>query len=695
MMEVLFNISAYFSLTNFIFATTVFYLTFLTKTKLISYRLFNFAIAAYSPFFAFSMISHDPYFVTLGGRFTLAFVVFITYAYARFCVNLVKIKLPELFWKINFLITLGFSITSIFTDKIVLDSSNWIGSHPWLNAGDYFNFYVGFYSINALLGIFALLYKQKENPVFKDMLIATVFGFFGGTTNFIALYGYPLPPILNGLVTFYCLLMAKAILKTDFFKLKVSVSKFSSLSISFVLLLIIFIFINIFLELDVLTFTILFSVSCIASFFFQDITRLIQTPLEKKFLKGKYDFKKAIRVFQENFNHSTSIEAVAANLHSDFKNEIEMGPVGLFLPQHYHVNYDITDTFVSYSPEHFTTVFDDAHPLIQFLKESRDVLSQDLELLAFSFNQSKVAAVVPFFDEAALLGFFVLGPKFSEDRLNSEDLEFFRTISQQIPAVLDRIAKTKVAAEVDVAKRIQLDILPEIPPYPGLDVAAFMDAADEVGGDYYDMLVRNDTLWILMGDVTGHGLASGLVMFMAQSILTSVLQTRLGVTPAELNYLANLILCQNMSRLDEERPLTLASFCFSESGRKVILSGSHDNALIYRANTHTVERLVLDDFPMGIGFTDVLGQDDFKEQTLEFQTGDIILMLSDGITEAVKAGNLEGDTLGEAPLEDILLRHNAESANDIRDRVIDAVKTHTQNIFYDDVTLIVVRVVED
>ena len=80
-----------------------------------------------------------------------------------------------------------------------------------------------------------------------------------------------------------------------------------------------------------------------------------------------------------------------------------------------------------------------------------------------------------------------------------------------------------------------------------------MHSADEVGGDYYTM---GEMSWVLVGDVTGHGLASGLVMFMVQSIITSILQTRPNLSPAELNALANQILYQNLERLDEQRPMT-------------------------------------------------------------------------------------------------------------------------------------------
>ena len=71
--------------------------------------------------------------------------------------------------------------------------------------------------------------------------------------------------------------------------------------------------------------------------------------------------------------------------------------------------------------------------------------------------------------------------------------------------------KTRLETELNMVRRLQEMIVPtveELQEVAGLDIAGFMEPADEVGGDYYDVLQHNGQVKIGMGDVTGHGLES-------------------------------------------------------------------------------------------------------------------------------------------------------------------------------------------
>ena len=82
----------------------------------------------------------------------------------------------------------------------------------------------------------------------------------------------------------------------------------------------------------------------------------------------------------------------------------------------------------------------------------------------------------------------------------------------------DELQRTEaLRREVEIAHRIQTAILPVAPSLAGYEVAARMKPADDVGGDLYDLLPFDDTFWVLVGDVSGHGINSGLVMMMAQA----------------------------------------------------------------------------------------------------------------------------------------------------------------------------------
>src|SRR4029077_3444126 len=101
--------------------------------------------------------------------------------------------------------------------------------------------------------------------------------------------------------------------------------------------------------------------------------------------------------------------------------------------------------------------------------------------------------------------------------------------------------QARVDAEVEAARRIQTKLLPTDVHLPGLEVVSHMRPAESVGGDYFDVHAAPDGSWFFLGDVTGHGLGAGLVTLMAQSTLTSILETRPDVRPRELNYLSHRI----------------------------------------------------------------------------------------------------------------------------------------------------------
>jgi len=101
-----------------------------------------------------------------------------------------------------------------------------------------------------------------------------------------------------------------------------------------------------------------------------------------------------------------------------------------------------------------------------------------------------------------------------------------------IPKVVDKLREAarkqqkleidnmRMSTELEIAQRIQTMVLPHASEFSGvkdLAIAASMDPATEVGGDYYDILPMEDAIYFSIGDVTGHGLSSGVVMLMAQS----------------------------------------------------------------------------------------------------------------------------------------------------------------------------------
>jgi len=260
-------------------------------------------------------------------------------------------------------------------------------------------------------------------------------------------------------------------------------------------------------------------------------------------------------------------------------------------------------------------------------------------------------------------------------------------------AILEHVTRmqARTTAELDVAKRIQKDILPKSPNLPNMELACYMKPAEEVGGDYYDVYAFDDHAWIILGDVTGHGLGSGLVMLMAQSIISSILHTNKDIEPDRLNYLANRILFQNIQRLHEDRSMTVVSLSFTKGGNRFTISGSHDDIYLFRAATGDVEVISVDQNPCGLRLVDMFPPEKYRAEEFEFATNDLLFIGTDGITEAARGGNYADAMFTEERLIEFIKQHATLDIEQIKERLVAKLEEFTGSVFHDDVTFVIAR----
>lgn len=255
--------------------------------------------------------------------------------------------------------------------------------------------------------------------------------------------------------------------------------------------------------------------------------------------------------------------------------------------------------------------------------------------------------------------------------------------------------QVRLATELDVARQIQSQILPRDVGFPGIDIAYHVRPANNsVGGDYLDLYRDGQRYWFLLGDVTGHGLGAGLVMLMAQSTMTSLLRARPELSPRELNFLANGALADNLARLGERRHLTAISM-LREPGGQFVFSGSHDGLLVYRAASAEVELYQANHFPMGLGFSSELVLDDFREERLEVAAGDVVLLFTDGITEAAPHGDPNVGMFGTESIRRLLLECAHQPLEQLKQAVLHELDRFTHGVYHDDVAMLLIRLAEE
>ena len=167
-----------------------------------------------------------------------------------------------------------------------------------------------------------------------------------------------------------------------------------------------------------------------------------------------------------------------------------------------------------------------------------------------------------------------------------------------------------------------------------------MHAAQEVGGDYYDIIEtdRGDS-WITIGDVSGHGVDSGLIMMMAQTSIMSVVKDCPTCSPSDVLASVNKVIRENISRLGSDHYMTLTALCLN--GSLMSFAGKHQDIIIYRAGHNRTETFPTTGTWLGMA-DDIEGY--IKDTTVKLEQGDIVLLYTDGITEAM---NEQGDLFGE------------------------------------------------
>jgi serine phosphatase RsbU (regulator of sigma subunit) len=263
------------------------------------------------------------------------------------------------------------------------------------------------------------------------------------------------------------------------------------------------------------------------------------------------------------------------------------------------------------------------------------------------------------------------------------------TANQEITFLNERLKEEnlRMSTELDVAKQLQQMVLPkeaELEQIEELDIAGFMEPADEVGGDYYDVLIENGRVKIGIGDVTGHGLESGVLMLMVQTTVQALLLAGISNPEQFLNVL-NRTIYKNVQRIETDKNLTLSLLDYQAGTLHV--TGQHEDILLVRQNGE-VERIDTFDLGFSVGLkadiAPLVGQ-----MELSLQPGDGIVLYTDGITEAQ---NPKEEQYGIERLCHLLSQNWHLSAKEIQQAVIADVKQYidTQKV-YDDITLLVLK----
>ncbi len=295
---------------------------------------------------------------------------------------------------------------------------------------------------------------------------------------------------------------------------------------------------------------------------------------------------------------------------------------------------------------------------------------------------------VPLLVKSEMVGALTVYNKRGKGSFTEEDQRLLLIIAAQSAQIMDNARliteNAGMQEQVRLAYEIQRNLLPKEPPHiEGYDIAGWSVPAQTVGGDYYDFIRTTSGDWaICLGDVSGKGLPASLLMANLQATLRA--QTLVEAEVHERIGRANKLLYQST---DVEKFVTLfygvlnvgtheMSFCNAGHDPPFVFSASGE---VTRLETGGLALGVIDDFP-------------FEQKTLLITPGDVVVIYSDGVPDAV---NKSDEPFGVERLASVVRKHASEPAIILVEKVVTAVNTHAGDApQLDDVTLVVIKRVE-
>ena len=245
-----------------------------------------------------------------------------------------------------------------------------------------------------------------------------------------------------------------------------------------------------------------------------------------------------------------------------------------------------------------------------------------------------------------------------------------------------------IKQSLDLAREVQQNLLPHRnPQLERLDIAGRSIYCDETGGDYYDFITgdggEDGQLAIAIGDVSGHGISSALLMATARSSLRQRLSQ-----PGDAGSIISDVNRQLAHDVEDSGQFMTLFYLMIDPIKEQLnwVRAGHDPAIFYDPGTDTFEELGGSGVALG-----VMEESLFKTYTKTgLHKGQIIFLSTDGIWEA---RNQKREMFGKEPIYDIIRKNSASSANEILNALLDALKRfQTDAKMEDDITLVVIKI---
>lgn len=395
-----------------------------------------------------------------------------------------------------------------------------------------------------------------------------------------------------------------------------------------------------------------------------DITKKISRSLDlDEVLKLVMDTLGSLIRFDAAGIYLIESKEVDGEMHYSFKSKVIRG---------YRISFDLVEPRLKLGEGFIGYVAQNGKSLI-----SPDVSQDERYFPARKRTRSEM--VSPIISNDKVIGVFDLESD-KLDAYDEDDLSILKLLASQVAIIIEKVQlhkqlveKKRLEAQLDVAREVQLELLPsDDPQVEGFDISAYVFPTEEVSGDYYDWVkMFDDQLAIIVADAVGKGIPAALLMAFLRASLRSGVQ--IGYAPQiAFAKVSNLL----WDSVEDHQFITAVYGILDATNKTFVYSNAGHNPPLLISSNGEYRFVEYGDLPLGM-FHDSR----YHQHFIRIEAGQILVLYTDGITEAT---NLDGEDFGQERFANCVLDAFDLSAKDIITFVRKGLTDFTEREFLDD-----------
>ena len=294
-------------------------------------------------------------------------------------------------------------------------------------------------------------------------------------------------------------------------------------------------------------------------------------------------------------------------------------------------------------------------------------------------KRTRSEMVAPIISNDKVIGVFDL----ESDHLNAyteDDLSILQMLASQVAIIIEKVElhdqlveKKRIQAQLEIARQVQLELLPESDPkLPDFDISAYVFPTEEVSGDYYDWVkVFDDQIGIVVADAVGKGIPAALLMAFLRASLRSAVQVGYASHIA-LSKVSNLL----WDSVEDHQFITAIYGNLDATNKTFVFSNAGHNPPLLMNPDGEYRFVEYGDLPLGM-----FRGGRYHQHFIKFQAGQVLVLYTDGITEAARS---DGEEFGGERLARKVLQGIDLPAKEMIDFIRKGVADFTERKFLDD-----------